>query len=229
MKNNIRAFILITASIIASCSSGDDGGGEVANPEAATLVFPLKDAECNEGEIISDTESKVPFEWNAAANVDRYVISLRNLATETTAVFSTENTTIDITILRGTPYSWKVISRANGTTETAQSESWNFYNAGPGVENYAPFPAELIAPQMGLTFSSPTTTLEWEGSDADGDISEYEVYVDTSSPPTALVASQTSTTFNVSLEANTVYYWQIVTKDQHGNSTKSPVFEFKTL
>jgi len=228
MKNILKVFIITLVISLFGCSGSDDGG-DGGRPEASALVFPLKDAECNEGEIISDTESTVPFEWNAASGANSYTVSLTNLVTETTESFNTENTMLDITILRGTPYSWKVITRSNSTAQTSQSESWNFYNAGPGVENYAPFPARLIAPQMGLTFNSSTITLEWEGSDADADISEYEIYFDTNSPPTTLVATQIATSFNVSLEADTVYYWQIVTKDQHGNSSKSPVFEFKRL
>lgn len=227
MKNIIITVLTLTTALLCSCGGSDDGG--VAIPTSASLVFPLKNAECTEGKIISDTESVVPFEWNAAQVANSYTVALTNLETDVTENFNTAGTTLEITLLRGTPYSWKVISRGSGTSQTAQSETWNLYNAGPGTENYAPFPATVISPKMGLTISASSLILEWQGSDADGDIDEYEVYMDTTSPPTTLISTQKSSTFSVSTPTKSVYYWQIVTKDGHGNSTKSPVFEFKKI
>jgi len=237
MKNVIILTLIILTTFISSCGGSDDGGGIVVGddggndniPQAASLVFPLKNVECNEGKILSKTESLVTFEWNAAELTDSYTVSLTNLETNIKEEFSTANTTLEIKLLRGTPYSWKVISKVNGSAQIAQSDTWNLYNAGPGTENYAPFPATLISPQMGLSVSGSNIVLEWQGSDADDDIDEYEIYMDTTSPPTTLRNTQKSSTFSVPIPTKTVYYWQIVTKDKHGNSTKSPVFEFKKI
>ncbi|KAA1244776.1 hypothetical protein [Aquimarina sp. RZ0] len=228
MKNN-KIFILIVSAAIflCSCSSSDDGGTVVAN--AATLVFPLKDAECNQGEIVSETESIVTFEWNEAMSAVSYTVSLTNLITNTQENFNSNTTQVAITLQRGVPYSWNVISRVNGSSQIAESETWNFYNAGPGIENYAPFPAELISPPMGLTVSGNTIDLIWKGSDVDNDIKEYEIYMGTDTPPTTLLNTLTDTSIaNVQLQSDIVYYWQVITKDHHSNSTKSSVFEFKT-
>jgi len=232
MKNTIKSVLIIsTLLLVLGCSNSDDGGGDGNGeaPKAASLVFPLKDAECNQGEILSDTESKVPFEWNAAEFANKYTVSLTNLETNTTETFDTDKTLLDIILLRGKPYSWKVISKSNSTMQTGTSEVWKLYNAGPGVENYAPFPAELISPKMGLTINTTNTDLKWRGSDADNDIEEFKVYMDVINPPVKLIATQNrSDISNVALEANTIYYWQVETTDKHGNSTKSSVFEFKT-
>lgn len=228
-------LLILISGITSSCSSGSDGGivdegSETPRPEAVSLVFPLQNAECNQGVILSDTQSRVTFEWNTSKNTDKYSISLTNLNSNALESFSTtaNETELDITLSRGVPYSWKVISKSNGTSQTAQSDDWNFFNAGLGIQNYAPFPAALISPQMGLTVTSSTITLEWNGSDADNDIKEFEIYFGTENPPSTLLNTSTGTQLgNVQLEANTVYYWQVVTIDQHDNSTESQVFEFK--
>ncbi len=229
---NIKIYILLVLTIASFYGCGGGGSDDtppIISPEAATLVFPLKDAECNQGEILSETESKVTFEWNASENTTRYTVSLNNLNTNTLETFDSTTTEVAITLQRGVPYSWKVISKTNGSTQVAQSETWNFYNAGPGVENYAPFPAELVSPPMGLTVSTDTIDLVWKGSDADNDINGYEVFIGTDNPPATLLNTLTDTSItDVQLQSNTVYYWQVVTMDQHGNSTKSSVFEFKS-
>jgi hypothetical protein len=103
-----------------------------------------------------------------------------------------------------------------------------FYNEGPGIENYAPFPADVVAPKRGAQVENTgTVSLEWTGSDVDNDIDEYEVFFGTVNPPTNSLVTTTSTTTNTSVNANTVYYWYVVTTDVAGNTSTSETFEFK--
>ncbi|WP_405293567.1 fibronectin type III domain-containing protein [Algibacter sp. Ld11] len=230
VKFIIKILIIVCTVSFYGCSGGDGGGDDDGGkaPEKATLVFPLNNSECNEGDIISETQTKVTFEWNASANTNKYTIVLKNLVDNTTRNINTTNTSQSENLLRGVPYSWSVISKSNSNTTTATSDTWKFYNAGLGVENYAPFPAELVAPNMG-GLTSTTTTLEWNGSDIDNDIESYDVYLGTSNSPTTLLESISSTSSSASgLTANTVYYWKVVTTDTHGNNSESPVFEFRT-
>jgi hypothetical protein len=215
------------------CSSGggDDTGFDpdtILPPEVAILITPEKDEECNQGNIVSDTQSMVSFQWNASANTVSYTHILKNLDTDVESEENTTSTSITLTIARNVPYSWKVISKSNKTTSTATSETWKFYNAGEGVDNYAPFPADLVAPTMGSKVPSPVT-LSWNGSDIDDDIVSYDVYIDTANPPTTLLENTTnSSIYNISLNADTVYYWRVITIDQRGSNSQSPVFEFRT-
>ena len=66
-------FFLAVSMMISCGGDGDEGGGNsdpepdpVPDPVAATLIFPDNNTECNEGEIISETQSRVLFQWNAS-------------------------------------------------------------------------------------------------------------------------------------------------------------------
>lgn len=230
----IACIVSILACSSSSSSSDDDNGGgpdptpEAKDPEAAKLVEPLKDEECNQGNNISDTESLVTFEWNKSENTDEYTLVIKNLLDDSTRNIKVTDTKKEETLLRGVPYSWHIISKSSTSTKTATSEKWKFYNAGIGIENYAPFPAELVSPAMG-SLTKQTVALSWNGSDIDNDIDSYDVYLDKINPPKTLNTNNTaSSTTDINLDANTVYYWMIVTKDKQGNNSNSQIFEFRT-
>ena len=230
------ALFLVLAT---ACSSGGDDPAPTDNdpitipdPAAATLVFPANDTECNEGAIVNDQQSTVTFRWNASENTDSYEVRLRNLDSNTSSTTQSNTNEADITILRGTPYEWHVVSKANNTSVTATSEAWRFYNEGPGVENYAPFPAEAIAPSRGANLVASTTsvTLQWEASDVDDDIVEFEVFLDTNEDPTTSLGTITeSTVSGVAVTSGNTYYWKVITKDGANNTSTSEVFGFKIL
>jgi len=238
---NIRILSILLLAIFYSCSSsggddgpvsGDDDDPIIPSPTAVTLTFPADDTECNTGEIESDLQSWVTFEWNASDNTDSYEINATNLDTND---FLRLNVTVNearLLITRGAPYEWFVISKASNTNETATSETWRFYNEGLGVENHAPFPAEAISPARGVNLAASTSsvTLEWEASDVDNDISEYEVYFDiTENPTTSLGTTPETSIADVAVTSGNTYYWKVVTTDDIGNSSTSEIFEFKVL
>lgn len=236
LKNYFKSTVMLLSLLLFNCGGSSGGGSdddgptpeEILPPEAAVLVFPEKDEACNEGTILSETESSVTFQWNASANTNNYTVILKNLDTNETLENTTSNNSISLNIKRNTAYSWHVVSKSNKTTTTATSETWKFYNAGEGIENYAPFPAEVVAPAMGSEVAAPVT-LSWTGSDADNDIASYDVYLGTNNPPTTLQETTTNTSIeNIALTANTVYYWKVITTDDSGSSSESQVFEFRT-
>ena len=242
----LHISVLAVLFVLASCSSsGDDsptpppptGGGDddpvvVTGPGAANLTFPENNSECTTGVVDpeDDTKSAVTFEWDAGQNADRYTITITNLNSGSSVFASPSTNEATVTIDRGTPYSWVVTSRANGTSETADSQTFRFYNEGPGVENYAPFPAEAVAPARGVNLPMDTTavTLEWSGSDVDNDITGYEVFFGTDVNPTTSIGSGAETSLaDVAVTSGTTYYWVVVTTDSAGNTSSSEVFSFK--
>jgi len=232
MKKIHYIIIAVIGIVLQSCGGGGDGPAPVVvvtPPSAANLVFPANNEECNTGTSVSETKSKVSFRWNVGANSTSSEVVVKNLLTNGESKTTSASNEVEITIEKNTPYKWWVVSRATGTVETAKSPEWKFYNSGDAVTTYAPFPAELVGPVNGSTVTTATTSLEWTGSDVDSDLASYDVYFGTVNPPTTLQGSTTAPTTileSVAVTANT-YYWKVVSKDGEGNSSTSPVFEFK--
>lgn len=217
--------------MIMSCGSDDGGTGEGGggNTDAAALGAPVNNSECITGIEVSATQSKVTFEWSEATGAQSYFVYVKNLDTQSTLQYSAgNNTSLEVTLNKATPYSWYV--SANKATTSVNSETWKFYNSGPGITNYAPFPAELVAPAMSASVYGPTVSLQWTASDLDSDIENYKVYFGTTNSPTTLAGTVTQPTLaGVAVTSGGTYYWKVVTTDDEGNTSTSPVFQFKVL
>jgi len=236
MKITSKVYSVITVFLLTACSGSTSNTDDtppapvVAAPSAATLVFPADNTECNEGVISStdETKSAVTFQWNASENTDTYEVNLRNINTNTSTKSNSFTNDATITIDRGTPYEWFVVSKANGTNETASSAKAKFYNQGPGIENYAPFPAEAINPVRGSTIASAATVnLQWTTSDIDDDIVGYSIFFGTDTDPTTEIGSTEESNLNTSITSGATYFWRVVTTDSQNNSSTSEIFEFK--
>lgn len=228
----ILGLLSATTLLLASCGGSDPAPEPpppvvVTPPSAAALIFPDDNTECNEGTILNDNQSSVTFRWTDAENADTYELNLRNLDNNNTARTNASINSAEITLLRGTPYEWYVVSRANGTNETATSPSWKFYNQGPGVENYAPFPAEVVSPARGATVPAGSITLEWTGSDVDNDLANFELFLGTDAAALTSIGITTENTIDASITAGTVYYWRVLSRDSLGNTSQSEIFEFR--
>jgi len=225
-----KLVIAIAAcAMIISCGSDDGGTGDGGqNGDAAVLGAPLNNTECITGVDVNATQSKVTFEWNAATGAQSYFVYVKNLNTQSTLQYSAgNNTSLEVTLSKATPYSWYIT--ANKATNSVSSETWKFYNAGAGITNYAPFPAELVAPAMSSSVYGPTVALQWAGSDTDSDIDGYTVYFGTTNNPTTVAGTPAQPTLNVAVTSGATYYWKVVTTDDEGNTSTSPVFQFKVI
>lgn len=230
MKKLIYTLI---ALISISCSSGEsDGPNPEAptpkNPETVVLVYPEQNSECTTGTNATVTNSTVEFEWNTSKNTDVYELSLKNLESGNTTTHSTTTNKISIELLKGTPYSWFVVSKSNSVNNTAKSQTWKFYNAGNGKVSYAPFPAEAVTPANNENIDvTDKVTLDWNGSDVDNDIATYDVYFGTATtPPSIKTDHPESILTDLTVSSGVNYYWYIITKDEEGNISQSEIFKF---
>jgi len=237
MKIASKFYSVIILFLLMACGGESSTDGTppplvVAAPSAATLVFPADNTECNEGVISStdETKSAVTFKWNESENTDSYEVNLRNINTNTSTKSNSTTNDATITIERGTPYEWFVVSKANGTNETASSVKAKFYNQGPGIENYAPFPAEAINPARGSTIASAASVnLQWTASDIDADIAGYTIFFGTETNPTTELGTTEESNLDAPITSGTTYYWLVITTDSQSNSSTSEIFEFSVL
>lgn len=233
MNNTIiKLFGVFTVILLFGCGGSDDGPEEpivVPPPTAAVLTSPANDEVCLDGNSINVLQSEVNFIWEASGNTDSYDLVIKNLNSGQSNSYSPTSATQNVILNKGEPYSWYVLSKADNTNETAQSATWKFYLAGDGQLSYAPFPAEIVSPEMGSGVSSAngTVALAWKGSDTDNDIIGYDILFDVADPPLANLYTTSDEVYEVEVALGGIYYWQIITKDDKGNSSTSEVFQFK--
>ncbi|MDA3789059.1 MAG: Ig-like domain-containing protein [Desulfobacula sp.] len=119
-----------------------------------------------------------------------------------------------------------IIAVGNKNNESSKYNvaSWKLTNTSPNT------PA-VPSPADNSTDIPLNTELYWIGGDPDADNTmAYDTYFGTDNPPLTLVSEdQSGTTLNAGpLEYGTTYYWQIISKDNHGAQTQGPVWQFKT-
>ena len=231
MKTIQTTSILLSLTLILwSCSSSPPPPLEPGTP---SLNFPLNEEACQEGTSLNDLQSSLEFRWSAAANVESYRLSVRNLTTNENESFQTTGTSLSVNLLIATPYSWNVTAIGEEGSTAASTASWKFYLAGAGITNYAPFPSEILAPRSGTSVTpiDGNITLNWNGSDVDGDLDYYEIYLDATDASTLLkqvdaISSNTETV--IAVESNATYSWKVVAVDANGNKSNSGVYSFRT-
>lgn len=230
-------LILVLFSVILGCKKSKPGDTpeptppvpQVPAPEKAVLTSPAINEPCLSGVSVSASESSVVFNWAAAKNAESYDVVVKNLLTNATSTHAASQTTLQVNLLKNTPYSWYVKAKTSKTTSVSQSDTWKFYNSGSGSVSYAPFPAEIVSPAYSASVSAVANkvTLKWTSSDVDNDIVSHAIYFGTSAIPAIFNESVTAKELDVTVTSNTTYYWKVVTKDATGNTSDSGVFQFK--
>lgn len=232
MRNILLLIPLIL--IAASCKKKNDVTVEppAKNLAKAELALPAQNEPCTNGTEISDTQSSILFKWNAATNAESYDVVLKNLETNLSTTYAAgANLQLAVILARNVPFSWYVVSKSATINLPAQSDTWKFYNSGLATVFYAPYPADALVPAMGakLTAVNNKIILDWNGSDADNDIVAYDIYFGTTATPVLLSANVINSILaDVAVNANTLYYWRVTTKDAKGNTSDSGVYQFIT-
>lgn len=230
MKRRILILLIATITFSGCGKKGDDSGSpSAATPEKTTLIFPSQNSACTTATVISDNQSNITFTWTAAPNAESYDVVIKDLSSAVSSTKSVTGTQLTVTLGRSNAYSWYVVSKSSKNATTAQSDTWKFFNPGPGTVYYAPFPAELLTPTFNgtATISSGKITLTWQGSDPDNDIVNYNVYLGTSSTNLTMVQAVYINNAVISAgTSGTKYYWKVVTIDRQGNTSDSPVYYF---
>ena len=239
MKLGYYFLYALSFVLIVSCSAEDDDSGtttpavtqqaapaptpQVPTPGKSSLSAPENNEVCYEGEEVDDSNSEVTFSWDASSDTDSYDLLITNQETSQSQTESgITSTSKAVTLATDVSYSWKVVSKANDTSDTTESDTWQFYLAGDGQENYAPFPATILSPTSGtaLDANNGSITLSWEGNDPDElDSLTYTIYFDqVDGLQDPIEEDSTETELEVSVESGTTYYWRVKTSDGKSSS-----------
>ena len=242
MKKVFLKYFVFVSLFIISCGGGGDGGSDdvitppvqtINPPSVATLNSPANNKVCEEGTSLSETESSVNFKWTAGNNTDSYDLRITNLNSNQvinqTNITSANNA---VTLNKGTPYSWKITSKRNGTSETAESSTWKFYLSSDGISNYPPYPSTLLSPLSAHSFSSDTSSVElsWEGLHPENLTLTYDLYIDTTDglqDPILSNQNLSAKSKSVQVSSGKNYYWRVKAKDTNNNSSYSTIHSFK--
>ncbi|OWW25445.1 hypothetical protein B4Q04_07450 [Zobellia sp. OII3] len=231
MRTTQFAMSLLLLLTLTACPGSKDDGVDpdsLGDPGSVSLIFPENNSECTEGAVVDELQSAVTFQWEASESADYYVVNLKNLIDGSTRLTEAGNNESTITLASNTPYEWFVVSKSNASDMALKSATWKFYNAGAGVVNYAPFPAEAQYPERGGSIPATTkVSLQWQASDVDDDIVDFEVFFGTETTPSVLLGTTGQTTMETDVVSGQTYYWQVKTKDSEGNTSQSEVFNFK--
>jgi hypothetical protein len=123
-------------------------------------------------------------------------------------------------------YYWKIVAWDNNNV-SSESSIWNFTTEGPNNSPYEPSNPDPYNGETGVDIES---ILSWTGGDPDpGDTVFYDVYFGDTNPPPLVSIGQSETSFDPgTLDLCTIYYWKIVTEDEHGATTEGPIWSFTT-
>ncbi len=106
---------------------------------------------------------------------------------------------------------------------------WGFRFAKDVAKNASPVKANLILPSNNTVNVKKSTQLQWEDfKDPENDLVAYDVFIGTSENNLIRVARNTqcnSFIYN-KIDNNTTYFWKVIAKDTHGNTTQSDVWQF---
>ncbi len=220
-----RCFFIVLM-ILVSCKKE-----VIPDPEPAVLLGPENNNSCNTAVRISDQKSQVNFNWQTALHADKYELVIRDILTNVDQKKETIRLYSSVVLDRAKQYAWWVNSKSEQTETVTKSEVWTFYLEGTQTLSHFPFSAKLVSPKNNakIRLENGALTLVWEAVDLDGDIESYDVYIGAGPDDLILAAENlTSNSITASLDSDQSYYWKVLTRDQEGNISQSPVGYFKT-
>lgn len=96
-------------------------------------------------------------------------------------------------------------------------------------DDVAPMPPSDPNPQDGVTGIPEWPSFIWTGQDWDGDLTNFDVYLGTSTNP-PLVATVTTASWELAgpLAPLTTYHWRVIAHDAQGHATPGPLWSFTT-
>lgn len=204
---------------MALYSCGDDFPEQLKLPPAAATNPSPPDS--SGGESTSPSLSWVAHN-GASVHYDLYLGTDENPTLLKSGLKTTHYTPTGL--LRETTYHWRVTSVDPATGDTPGA-LWTFRTSAGHAPAAPANPSPAHATDVLVT---NRLLLQWTASDVDQDTLTYDVYFGLLNDPPLVAENLQSSSFNVEVAVNGVYYWRVVAHDSHGLSTSSRVWWFHT-
>ncbi|MBT8376726.1 MAG: hypothetical protein KJO22_07650 [Bacteroidia bacterium] len=224
----MKRIVLLLCSILVACSSGSSTDSEPNSPPSTpSLFYPTNNLFC--------IDSTIEFEFTAAIDPDGDAISYEiEFSTNSSfsvdvVVYATSSRINIYTLGTGQTYFWRVRAIDSRGLYGEYSDVYTFFTQSEGQVNNLPYTPVLIQPQINSTINSANINLQWSCIDIDGDQLVYDVYLDQNNPPqTLLLEDYSESSWSLTLENSTAYYWRVVAKDTNSAETIGQVWSFNT-
>jgi hypothetical protein len=202
---------------VANSSCGNTNISDVWSFTTTCAIIPARPQILYPANGAVNLSMSVTLNWSACTNATSYDVYL---GTSETPVFnrSTTNTTYSVSLNYSTRYYWKVLANSS-CGNTNASDTWSFTT----LCTIPPSKPQTPSPVNGSVNVSTSVLLDWADC---ANATSYDVYLGTSSTP-AFNRSTTNTSYLVSLNYSTQYYWKIVANNSCGNNL-SDVWNFTT-
>lgn len=217
--------------VVAKDDHGNATSGPVWNFTTGDNGPPTQPSGPSPGSGVPDQPITVELSWSPSTDPEQdaivYDIYLGTSSPPPLFASGLTQTTYDPgDLLYGTTYYWQIIARDSYGNATP-SAIWNFST----VANQAPSAPANPTPADAAVDRSITPQLSWlPSTDPEGGTVRYDVYFGMTLPPPRVVSNTTQTTYTPpELELLTTYYWQVIARDDHNNTTPSDEWSFTTV
>lgn len=211
----MRVLLAFSILILPLFCNNDDFEPADILEQKIILLLP-EDNEICLGSRISDNKIRVDFDWEDIEDGTSYSLEYEDSLTGQLNSVTTSESSASIELEPGTPYIWRVIVfESNGSSRS--SEEFSFYTEGLAEGNHVPFPAEISIDDNG----GGNITVNWIGSDIDGDIDYFSIYFSDTNPPTEVLPVTRDASFSTQIENGKMYYLRVITVDLNSNFSES--------
>jgi hypothetical protein len=204
----VLCIVLVT--FILNCSDDNEDDPE---PKTGTISGQVTDEETGSAILGANIKAQPAMSSVNADASGNFTISNVNpgsyFVTATKNNYNTNNVKVTVIANQTTPCD---ILLSSGTVNNSPNKPTNIY------------------PAHGSVVSPTLITLNWACTDTDGAPLTFDVYFDTTNPPTTLIASNYENTSIIrnTLDETTIYYWKIVAKDNRNAKTIGDIWNFET-
>ncbi len=196
-------------------------GGQADQAGAGTMRFefcpyPLSFAHTSPADGATVGSTPVALQWQAVADANLYDVYYGS-SNPPPLYQIVATTSLAVPVTNGTKY-WNVVAKNSCGTTTSSSGVWSFTGCIP------PAAPALSAPANGSTVAAGPVSLQWGAA---AGATSYTVSFGTSSPPPVFATGVAGTSFGVTAEAGSTYFWQ-VTAVNSCTSTSSAIWSLTT-